>query len=204
MEVKTLNTCTCYLCTKSNTDTKMKEVKATTLCLWILKSLKQLNPDQEFFSFRFDVCNFVDLHSCVLKELTSKSRKTWKKNLLDALNRSDRVENGKDNFLGRGYYRLKKSNSSEESLSSIVLPQSPTHIKEVGKVVVKEQEEKEIIKNTMIHNYDELVMSCYQSSLLAQSLCQSTKADHCTFGMANITLGSFNRAHHMRNVVFDL
>lgn len=107
--------CTCALCKKvmflKNNSNK---IKTTTLCVLILKALKEIKPEKEFFSMRQDIYDFVGEHWNCVKGFSIFSKPNWKKMLLDTFNHCTNIETGK-NYGLRASFRIK--NKQEETKS---------------------------------------------------------------------------------------
>ncbi|ELP91214.1 hypothetical protein EIN_150910 [Entamoeba invadens IP1] len=119
MELETL-TCQCSLCQKKSFFmTSCPKVKTTRLVIMILQALKQLKPDVVFYSLTKDILPFVSKHMKLLANLKIFKTGKWRKSMLDALNHSSHVESGREACHNRGFYRLKESNESSNSASSV-------------------------------------------------------------------------------------
>ena len=105
--------CECLLC-KKITITTMPKIKTTRLCVLILKSLKYLKPELEYYSLKNDINSYIMDHWDLLSKLNQFKNGNWRKSLLDAFNHCNKIESGKEVCHNRGYYRLRESNSSSE------------------------------------------------------------------------------------------
>ncbi|BFU20384.1 hypothetical protein KM1_130570 [Entamoeba histolytica HM-3:IMSS] len=119
--------CTCCLCKRVVLLTNgIKKIKTTDLCILILKSLKELKPEKEFYSMKQDIYEFVNEHWNCLKHFSVFTKPHWKKILLDTFNHCTNIETGK-NFKLRASFRIRsktsndnKSESSESGTKTVV------------------------------------------------------------------------------------
>ncbi|KAL7712575.1 Uncharacterized protein QTN25_009752 [Entamoeba marina] len=104
--------CYCCLCKKTQFfQVPNPKIKTTRLCVLILKSLKCLQPTQDFFSLKTDIYNFIYDHWHLLEKLKLFQKTQWRKSILDAFNHCSLIESGKDANHNRGFYRLKEGNN---------------------------------------------------------------------------------------------
>lgn len=115
-------TCNCTLCKKvmflRNNSNK---IKTTTLCVLILKALKEIKPEKEFYSMRQDIYDFVGEHWNCVRSFSIFTKPNWKKMLLDTFNHCTNIETGK-NFGLRASFRIK--NKQEENKSENISQES--------------------------------------------------------------------------------
>ena len=104
-------TCSCFLC-KKLTISPTPKIKTTTLCVLILKSLRKLKPELEYYSLKNDINGYITDHWNLLTKLNQFRNTNWRKSLLDAFNHCNKIESGKQVCHNRGYYRLKSDCSS--------------------------------------------------------------------------------------------
>ena len=174
MEVNTQavkKACNCSLCKKvmflKNNSNK---IKTTTLCVLILKALKEIKPEKEFYSMRQDIYDFVGEHWNCVKGFSIFSKPNWKKMLLDTFNHCTNIETGKNHGL-RASFRIK--NKAEESKSETNEQQVKiTESSDLSPVIEQQKEitQMETVANTPIPNVEEMkvednefnVMTYYQ------------------------------------------
>ncbi|EMD44524.1 Hypothetical protein EHI5A_029860 [Entamoeba histolytica KU27] len=132
--------CHCLLCQKSEiSEGQDLKMKTTKLCVMILKSLKLLKPENEFFSLKNDIKEFITNHWPILSKLKQFKTPNWRKALLDAFNHCNLIESGKDVCHNRGYYKLKDhSKQQSDSLTS----------KDINLYVKKEERKKRTFKTS--------------------------------------------------------
>ncbi|EDR28987.1 hypothetical protein EDI_180220 [Entamoeba dispar SAW760] len=119
--------CTCCLCKRVVLlRNGLKKIKTTDLCILILKSLKELKPEKEFYSMKQDIYEFVTEHWNCVKDFSVFTKPHWKKILLDTFNHCTNIETGK-NFKLRASFRIRsktandnKSESSESGAKTVV------------------------------------------------------------------------------------
>ncbi|KAL7717037.1 Uncharacterized protein QTN25_005629 [Entamoeba marina] len=108
--------CYCCLCRKSQFfQYQNPKIKNTRVCILILKSLKSLNPHQDYFSMKDDIYNFIYDHWWLLEKVGIFKKIQWKKSILDAFNHCSSIESGKEVNNKRGFYRLKIDNKLYKS-----------------------------------------------------------------------------------------
>ncbi|KAL7719198.1 Uncharacterized protein QTN25_003572 [Entamoeba marina] len=98
-----------YLVGYSNLFKPENKMRWTVLCTLILRSLKVMKQEQDFFCLKKDIYSFVEDHWDIFSKLEQFSCGTWKKAIVDALNHSTLFESGKDIKKVSGYYRLSDS-----------------------------------------------------------------------------------------------
>ncbi|ELP93282.1 hypothetical protein EIN_056570 [Entamoeba invadens IP1] len=106
-------TCKCSLCKKVEfLKSSQNRVKTTALCVLILKSLKELKPEKEFYSMKQDIYDFVSEHWNCVSSFSIFKRQNYKKLLLDTFNHCSCIETGR-NYGLRASFRLKEKKINE-------------------------------------------------------------------------------------------
>ena len=110
--------CKCALCKKMGCmRTNSHKIKTTTLCILILKTLKEMKPEKDFFSMKQDIYGFVNEHKACLAGFSLFAKPNWKKMLLDTFNHCTKIETGKGYGL-RASFRLKEGFENQKSEAS--------------------------------------------------------------------------------------
>ena len=160
MNTTTKKLCNCSLCKKvmflKNNSNK---IKTTTLCVLILKALKEIKPEKEFYSMRQDIYDFVSEHWSCVKGFSIFSKPNWKKMLLDTFNHCTHIETGR-NYGLRASFRIKIK--GEESKSE---NENAQNVKTECETFSPLQQSKELVVNQMetvantpvpvVENYEE-------------------------------------------------
>ena len=127
-----LRKCKCSLCKRMGCmRSNSHKIKATTLCILILKTLKEMKPEKEYFSMKQDIYTFVSDHRSCLTGFSIFDKPNWKKMLLDTFNHCTKIETGKTVGL-RASFRLKnnvdqqKTEASETSNESVGSSEPPS------------------------------------------------------------------------------
>ncbi|EDR22483.1 hypothetical protein EDI_203950 [Entamoeba dispar SAW760] len=108
-EARTVHCCQCLICKKETFfQTKNPKMKTTRLVLLILKSLKVLKPQIEYYSLVKDILPFINDHLPLFQNLKIFQNGKWRKSILDALNHSAQVESGREVCKNRGFYKIKE------------------------------------------------------------------------------------------------
>ncbi|ELP85405.1 hypothetical protein EIN_086870 [Entamoeba invadens IP1] len=122
--------CHCSLCQKKDVfQAEDPKMKTTKLCIIILKSLKEMHPDVEFFSLKNDINVFIKNHWALLSNLPLFKTNHYRKALLDAFNHCQMIESGKNTIHNRGFYKL--SEGKREKVTKPKLRQKkvqPAHL----------------------------------------------------------------------------
>ncbi|BFU18574.1 hypothetical protein EHI8A_156030 [Entamoeba histolytica HM-1:IMSS-B] len=109
--------CHCPICMKGTFfQTKNPKMKTTRLVLLILKSLKVLNPEIEYYSLVKDILPFINNHLQLFQNLKIFKNGKWRKSILDALNHSALVESGREVCKNRGFYKLKENEEENKMI----------------------------------------------------------------------------------------
>ncbi|EKE42774.1 hypothetical protein ENUP19_0260G0003 [Entamoeba nuttalli] len=109
--------CQCPICMKGTFfQTKNPKMKTTRLVLLILKSLKVLKPEIEYYSLVKDILPFINNHLQLFQNLKIFKNGKWRKSILDALNHSALVESGREVCKNRGFYKLKEDEEENKMI----------------------------------------------------------------------------------------
>ena len=131
-QIFSVNKCKCSLCKRMGSmRMNSHKIKTTTLCILILKTLKEMKPEKEFFSMKQDIYGFVNEHKTCLLGFSLFTKPNWKKMLLDTFNHCTKIETGKGYGL-RASFRLKsgsenqKTEASESTIESVASYETPS------------------------------------------------------------------------------
>ncbi|KAL7718517.1 Homologous-pairing protein 2 winged helix domain-containing protein [Entamoeba marina] len=109
-------TCNCCICQKEQFfRTANPKIKTTRLAVLILKSLKMLKPEIEYYSLKGDILPYISSHLHLFSNLKIFRGPNFRKSLLDALNHSSLIESGREACHNRGYYRLRQNDKSVQN-----------------------------------------------------------------------------------------
>ncbi|KAL7719630.1 Uncharacterized protein QTN25_003329 [Entamoeba marina] len=187
--------CDCGLCRKALfLQTSQSKIKTTSLCVMILKSLKQLKPLKDFYSMKEDIYDYVSDHWVVISQFSIFQKANWKKMLLDTFNHCSFIETGRAYGL-RASFRLKDHKIKDDSSSvSVKTFDSSSSSQEVVE-----------ISQTLWSSFDSLVKQMNKNALLLESYGHTSHNIDCGFCSyyANSQLVSANGFEMFKGNVFN-
>ena len=107
--------CQCTVCQELKGHPE-KTYKTTRICVMILKSLHSLKPQNEYFSLKPDIDDFIKSHWSLFSQLKQFQIPNWRKGIMDAFSHCTLIESGKSEGSQRGFYKLKVGGVDKRTL----------------------------------------------------------------------------------------